>query len=104
MPKRLAQSGSLSVLTLATSALPSYSLANSSTAGAIILQGPHHGAQKSTSTGIGDCKIVFSNASSETCTGIFVAMIDSCHMIVYPYGVPVCFNYRPLSVFCQGAN
>src|SRR5882672_10254521 len=35
---------------------PWNSSANSSRIGAIILQGPHHSAQKSTSTGVDDCK------------------------------------------------
>ena len=34
--------------------LPAYSEATSSTIGAIILHGPHHSAQKSTSTGLSD--------------------------------------------------
>src|SRR5436853_177535 len=42
------------MLTLPTFTLPSYSLATSSRIGAIILQGPHHSAQKSTSTGVDD--------------------------------------------------
>src|ERR1700733_13787077 len=37
--------------TLATVSLPANSPASSSSAGPIILQGPHHSAQKSTSTG-----------------------------------------------------
>ena len=43
--------GFSSTFTLATMSLPSYSVASSSSAGPIILQGPHHSAQKSTSTG-----------------------------------------------------
>src|SRR5215467_574409 len=39
------------MLTLATVSLPANSPASSSSAGPIILQGPHHSAQKSTSTG-----------------------------------------------------
>src|SRR6201995_2590598 len=37
--------------TFATDSLPANSPASSSSAGPIILQGPHHSAQKSTSTG-----------------------------------------------------
>src|ERR1017187_7337464 len=43
--------GLASTSTLATLTRPSYSPASSSTMGAIILQGEHHDAQKSTSTG-----------------------------------------------------
>src|SRR3954449_1246523 len=43
--------GFSSMLTFATVTLPSISVANSSRKGAIILHGPHHSAQKSTSTG-----------------------------------------------------
>src|SRR6266404_3405634 len=39
------------MLTLPIFTRPSYSLASSSIIGASILQGPHHSAQKSTSTG-----------------------------------------------------
>src|SRR5208283_1623054 len=45
-----------SMFTLPIITLPSYSSASSSRSGAIILHGPHHSAQKSTSTGTGDCK------------------------------------------------
>jgi len=41
---------------------PAFSFASFSNAGAIILQGPHQGAQKSTMTGTLDCKTVFSKA------------------------------------------
>ena len=44
------------MLTLPILTLPSYSSASSSSSGAIILHGPHHSAQKSTSTGDGDCR------------------------------------------------
>src|SRR3546814_13741272 len=44
-------SGFSSILSLATVTLPSSSSLISSSAGAIIRQGPHHSAQKSTSTG-----------------------------------------------------
>src|SRR5947207_2608312 len=43
--------GFSSILTLATVTRPAISVASSSRNGAIILQGPHHSAQKSTSTG-----------------------------------------------------
>ena len=44
------------MLTLPTFTEPVYSEANSAITGAIIRQGPHQGAQKSTSTGSWDCK------------------------------------------------
>ncbi len=44
------------MLTLPIFTLPSYSAASSSSTGAIILQGPHHSAQKSTTTGVVDFK------------------------------------------------
>src|SRR4051812_6789514 len=50
MPYLLAMSGASSVFSLATFALPTYSLASSSTTGPTMRQGPHQGAQKSTST------------------------------------------------------
>jgi hypothetical protein len=42
---------SSSTFTFTTLALPSYSLATSSSTGPTIRHGPHHGAQKSTRTG-----------------------------------------------------
>src|SRR5262245_59347503 len=51
IPNRLATSPFSSTLTLATVARPAISPASCSSDGAIILQGPHHAAQKSTSTG-----------------------------------------------------
>src|SRR3546814_14822398 len=49
------------MFTLATVTLSPSSLEISSNAGAIILQGPHHSAQKSTTTGLSD----FSTSSSK---------------------------------------
>jgi hypothetical protein len=40
-----------------------------SSIGAIILQGVHQGAQKSTMTGRSDCRTAFSNSASFTATG-----------------------------------
>src|SRR6185436_2769313 len=42
------------MLTLPIFTLLSYSVASSSSTGAIILQGPHHSAQKSTTTGVAE--------------------------------------------------
>src|SRR3954467_9376747 len=58
--------GFSSILTLATVTLPAMSLASSSSAGAIILQGPHHSAQKSTSTGSFDFSTSVSKLASVT--------------------------------------
>src|SRR2546421_10712022 len=44
-----------STLTFATLIVPAFSRAISSRSGAIILQGPHHSAQKSTITGLSCC-------------------------------------------------
>src|ERR1035438_7921989 len=56
MPYSVASDCCSSMFTLPIFTLPSYSSASSSRSGAIILHGPHHSAQKSTSTGTGDCK------------------------------------------------
>src|SRR5437660_10879675 len=44
-----------STFTFATLTAPAFSRAISSSSGAIILQGPHHSAQKSTITGLSSC-------------------------------------------------
>jgi hypothetical protein len=49
--KRYPKVGTSSVFTFATRSRPAVSLATLRTSGATILHGPHHGAQKSTSTG-----------------------------------------------------
>src|SRR5690606_16234010 len=56
-----------STLTLAILTLPAYSSASWSSAGAIILHGPHHSAQKSTRTGSDDCSTALSKSASPTC-------------------------------------
>src|SRR5574344_1804187 len=53
-----------STSTFPITALPSYSVANSSMIGAIWRQGPHHCAQKSKTTNLSDCKTAFSKVSS----------------------------------------
>src|SRR6266576_2953044 len=63
-----------SMLTLPTFTLPSYSLASSSRIGAIILQGPNHSAQKSTSTGVDDFKTSCSKLASVRMTILFADM------------------------------
>src|SRR3989339_1946817 len=52
---RCAKSGASSTFTLAINTSV-FSLAYASSTGAIMRQGPHHGAQKSMSTGVDDCK------------------------------------------------
>ena len=51
MPNRSASAGTASVSTLATSTRPAVLFAIVASSGAIILHGPHHSAQKSTTTG-----------------------------------------------------
>src|ERR1700712_2622398 len=63
------------MLTLATVSLPAYSPAISSSAGPIALQGPHHSAQKSTSTGpVAGSTSVLKLASL---TGLVFALMDA---------------------------
>src|SRR6185312_8066720 len=61
--------GFSSILTLATVTRPAISVASSSRNGAIILQGPHHSAQKSTSTGPLAPRTSLSNVPSLTAVG-----------------------------------
>lgn len=56
--------------------LPLYSSANSSTKGAIIRHGPHHGAQKSTSTGTSLFRTLSSQSSSVTASAIIQTIIS----------------------------
>ncbi len=65
-PYLLGAIGFSSILTLAMVSLPAFSLAISSSAGLICLQGPHHSAQKSTSTGPSAFSTSFSKVSSVT--------------------------------------
>src|SRR5690242_18092422 len=53
-----------STSSLPTFSLPAYSLATTSIVGAIIRQGPHHSAQKSTRTGTSDRSTSWSNVES----------------------------------------
>jgi len=64
MRKRCARTGSLSVLTLATSQRPAPSPATRASSGATILQGPHQGAQKSAKTGKAERPTRLSKAAS----------------------------------------
>src|SRR4029453_5848545 len=67
MPYLPGVGGLASMSSLATVILPPYSFATSSRTGANILHGPHHSAQKSTSTGWPDCSTSLSKVASETC-------------------------------------
>ena len=72
-PKRSASALLSSTFTLATLTWPAYSRANASTAGSSALQGPHHGAQKSTSTGsslAATSLSQFDSVTSKTCATI----------------------------------
>src|SRR5690349_3146079 len=67
MPYLAAVFGFSSTLSLTIFTLPlSAPLASSSSAGAIMRQGPHHSAQKSTTTGLVDCNTSDSNVLSDT--------------------------------------
>src|SRR5690554_1009981 len=55
-----------SIFNLAILTLPAYSSASTSSTGAIILQGPHQAAQKSTSTGMSEPRTSASNELSVT--------------------------------------
>src|SRR6056297_3996638 len=68
IPNCTAELGLLSTSTLATLTLPFISAAISSSAGPICLQGPHHSAQKSTTTGISEFFTSASKVSSVTAT------------------------------------
>src|SRR5437868_1324020 len=67
-----ATSPSSSTLTLRTLTRPAYSLASASTCGAIILQGPHQTAQKSTRTGRFDFSTCSSNSEVVTAVALLI--------------------------------
>src|ERR1017187_7214745 len=79
MPKRAASAGLWSTLTLATFTRPDCSVAISSSTGASILQGPHHSAQKSTSTGWVD----FSTSASKFAPLISMVGFIFLNLILY---------------------
>src|SRR5438876_8462207 len=60
---------------LPTLILPAYSVASSSTMGAMARQGPHQAAQKSTSTGVSDFRTSWSKFESVTSTIPFPAIV-----------------------------
>ena len=59
-------SGFSSMLMLTISTLSPISLAISPSSGSTFLQGMHHSAQKSTSTGLSDCSTSLTNVASVT--------------------------------------
>src|SRR5205823_13973604 len=65
-PKRDGVAAFWSMFILVTLTLPLYVLASSSTMGAMALQGPHQGAQKSISTGASDFSTSCSKLASVT--------------------------------------
>src|SRR5687768_88986 len=69
--------GFSSMLSLTTRSLSLYSVAIVSRIGAIILQGPHHSAQKSSSTGWADFTTSCSKAASVVCTISPVTFVES---------------------------
>jgi hypothetical protein len=73
-PKAIAVCWFTSMSNLPMVSLPSNSLAISFSTGAIILQGPHHSAQKSTKTGVSDSTTICSNVASVTSTGAAIVL------------------------------
>src|SRR5262249_46673725 len=81
MPKREELSTPSSTFSLTTFSLSSYFSASDSTVGASILQGGHHAAQKSTSTGWDDFKTSLSKFVS--LTSVTYSLIDlSFHIMI----------------------
>src|SRR5262249_14877087 len=72
--KRAASPGCSSTFTLAIVTRPVYSWARSSRTGAIALHGPHHSAQKSTTTTSEWAARVWSNSASDRCRLVWLAM------------------------------
>src|SRR3954469_23910663 len=68
IPKRADGPGASSVLSLVTSQRPPASAATLANSGATILHGPHHAAQKSTTTGRADRAVRASKAASSGIT------------------------------------
>src|SRR5436309_158092 len=76
-PYFCALDGLSSTLSLAILRSSLFSFAMSSSNGAIILQGPHHSAQKSTNTGVADLITSDSNDLSLTTTGFATRSSDN---------------------------
>jgi len=67
----------LSTLTLTTMTFPEYFFAMSSMVGSSMRQGPHHGAQKSTSTGFLLSRISLESSLSFTWTGLIEELVSA---------------------------
>src|SRR6266849_6502239 len=89
-PYFIGVSGFSSILILATVTLPAILAAISSRAGAMLLQGPHHSAQKSTRTGPGARSTSASNELSVT----FVGFIEFSHTGILRSSVAVVRHSR----------
>src|SRR3954452_5716025 len=68
------------MFSFATLALPAYSVASSSRTGASILHGPHHSAQKSTSTGTVDLR----TSCSQLASVIVTIFCDAIYASIFP--------------------
>ena len=75
MPYFEATPGLLSTSHFTTRALPEYSFDISSIMGATILQGPHHSAQKSTTTGLSELMTNSSKLLSFTSNAIIIDIL-----------------------------
>src|SRR5579864_2906535 len=80
----MAVPGLSSVFNFPTFTLPAYSVAMASTVGAMALQGPHQGAQKSTNTGVSDLSTSWSKAPS-----VKVSVFSAAIFVPYPPGGPL---------------
>ena len=76
-PYFIGVSGFSSMFSFPMAARPLYSSASPSTAGAIIRQGPHHSAQKSTRTGLSEFSTVFSKSPSVSVNVFSEAIVGS---------------------------
>ena len=70
IPNLVGVAGFSSTFILTMRTLPSYSAASSSMMGPTARQGPHQGAQKSSSTGISEFRTTLSKVASEICSAI----------------------------------
>src|SRR5262245_40244403 len=89
------------MFSFATVSCPSYSPASSSRIGATTRHGPHHGAQKSTTTGVSDFNTFCSKSASVTVIGLAMIM-DSFYVstreprvstTLIPGGVSLLYSY-----------
>src|SRR5437773_12026863 len=73
--------GFSSVFSFPTFTWPAYSVAMASIVGPMALQGPHQGAQKSTSTGVSDFNTSWSKAPS-----VKVSVFSAAMFVSFPWG------------------